>query len=212
MRKNFELTHTQFNRLMNAGRPMPNISVAGLAPGTQKERSDAAWSQLGREMGFAPGSVSLSPKGDRYFTAMELPHEADPVPIDGATLTDDPLQVLLRAGYQVHQAEQDTAEVKPGLFYWSLTREGWSGIQTSNGEFRTENECIDDALEALNREFDLMTPVGYALVPIEPTMDMLTAVVTPEGALKLPLNEGESTGLDVAEALWGVMLKTALRV
>lgn len=51
------------------------------------------------------------------------------------------------AGYRVESGKPKDEELD-GRFWWTLSREGWSGVETSQGDWRTEAEAMDDACRA----------------------------------------------------------------
>ena len=72
MRKEFELTEEQLNKLLGAGKAVPAMYLSGGAPmfGTPQENSNRAWSELGDELGFEYMTVQpVSGKSDGFFTA-----------------------------------------------------------------------------------------------------------------------------------------------
>ena len=71
MRKEFEMSQSQLDAILEACRPRPVMSFSvGMPMGpSAQERANAAWCDLGREMGFDGVTVRPSGKGDRYFTA-----------------------------------------------------------------------------------------------------------------------------------------------
>lgn len=76
MRKEFEMTEEQLQRLYAASQPVTYMVIGGVPPRSPQENANAAWKQLGREMGFNYLSVRPIPqKGDRFFTAEESKQE-----------------------------------------------------------------------------------------------------------------------------------------
>lgn len=72
MRKEFEITEDQVKTLLDAGKSTPAMYLSGGRPifGTPQENANAAWCELGRELGFDGMSVRPIPgKGYRFFTA-----------------------------------------------------------------------------------------------------------------------------------------------
>lgn len=70
MRKEFEMTEVQLAKLLDACEPVPYMVFDGMAPRSPQENANAAWRELGREMGFDSTSVKPVPgKGTRFFTA-----------------------------------------------------------------------------------------------------------------------------------------------
>lgn len=69
MRKRFKLTEEQFQRLVDAARPVPYLIVNGIGPRSPQENANDAWCVLGRELGFDGMSVRPDPEGAMFFTA-----------------------------------------------------------------------------------------------------------------------------------------------
>lgn len=70
MRKQFEMSENQLEALLKASEPVPYLIVGGMPPSSPQERANAAWVDLGREMGFQHMTVEPLPeKGDTFFTA-----------------------------------------------------------------------------------------------------------------------------------------------
>lgn len=71
MRKDFEMTQDQLDKLMDACKPTPVISFDGKtnAFGTPQENANYVWEKLGKEMGFKHMTVKPTGKGDRFFSA-----------------------------------------------------------------------------------------------------------------------------------------------
>lgn len=69
MRKIFHLTDEQYNRLLEACKPVPYMVFGGRPPISQQENANNAWCELGREMGFDGMSVKPIPGNVRAFTA-----------------------------------------------------------------------------------------------------------------------------------------------
>tara|TARA_R110000744_G_scaffold378557_1_gene494873 strand:+ start:527 stop:823 length:297 start_codon:yes stop_codon:yes gene_type:complete len=67
--KDFEMTQTQLDTLMEGMKPTPMIALqCGQGRSTQ-ERAHDAWNRLGKEMGFDHYTARPNGKGDRFFTA-----------------------------------------------------------------------------------------------------------------------------------------------
>ena len=71
MRKEYELTEEQYEKLVEACLPVPMIMLQCGKPPSQQENANRAWCALGDELGFDGMSVEPSPNGSRFFTAME---------------------------------------------------------------------------------------------------------------------------------------------
>ena len=69
MRKEFEMTQEQLDKLMESMKPVPLIMLQCGMPRSQQERANDAWESLGKEMGFDSMSVRPTGRGDRFFTA-----------------------------------------------------------------------------------------------------------------------------------------------
>ena len=72
MRKEYEMTQAQLDRILDACKPVPYIVVGGIEPSSPQENANHAWGALGKEMGFDHMSVRPNGKGDRFFTADAL--------------------------------------------------------------------------------------------------------------------------------------------
>jgi len=70
MRKEFELTDEQLDKLYNACKPTMCIMIGNCIPRTPQENANLAWQILGNELGFIWDTVKpVEGKGDKYFTA-----------------------------------------------------------------------------------------------------------------------------------------------
>lgn len=73
MRKEFEMTEEQRNKLLDAMKPVPYMVIGGVEPRSLQDlqdRANDAWDELGREMGFVGSTAQAVPgKGERFFTA-----------------------------------------------------------------------------------------------------------------------------------------------
>ena len=70
MRKLYEMTEEQFDRLIDACKPVTYIVVGGIPPKSPQENANDAWRDLGREMGFDWKTVEPCPtKDNRCFYA-----------------------------------------------------------------------------------------------------------------------------------------------
>lgn len=74
MRKSFEMTQEQLDKLLEAFKPVPMIMLQCGNPPSQQENANRAWQALGKEMGFVWDSVNPTGQGDRFFSA-EVSHE-----------------------------------------------------------------------------------------------------------------------------------------
>lgn len=70
-RSNYEMTEADLAALLDACKPVPLMMIGGIVPRSQQECANAAWSSLGRKMGFDHMTVQpVSGKGERFFTAV----------------------------------------------------------------------------------------------------------------------------------------------
>lgn len=69
MRKEYEMSKEQLDRILEACRPVPAIMLQCGMPESPQASANRAWTELGKEMGFEPMSVRPTSKGDRFFTA-----------------------------------------------------------------------------------------------------------------------------------------------
>lgn len=66
----YEMSEEQYARMIEACKPVPLIMLqCGPAP-SQQERVNAAWTELGKEMGFKPMTATRSFRNsERFFLA-----------------------------------------------------------------------------------------------------------------------------------------------
>lgn len=70
MRKEFEMTEEQFQRILKASQPVPYMVIGGVEPSSPQENANRAWKELGDELGFDHMSVRpVQGKSQRFFTA-----------------------------------------------------------------------------------------------------------------------------------------------
>lgn len=72
MRKEFEMSQEQFDKIIEAirvARSTPLIMLQCGMPESPQEAANRAWCALGRELGFNGMTVEPSNKGERFFTA-----------------------------------------------------------------------------------------------------------------------------------------------
>lgn len=53
-------------------------------------------------------------------------------------------------GYSIHEGGPD--DDLNGKFWWTRHREGWSGVESSDGQWDTAAEAEADAVRAVNEE------------------------------------------------------------
>lgn len=70
MRKEFEMTKDQLEKILDASKPVTYMVVGGVPPRTPQQNANTAWACLGLELGFEPMTVKpVSGKGQEFFTA-----------------------------------------------------------------------------------------------------------------------------------------------
>lgn len=69
-RKEFMLTDEQYNKLLDACKPVTYMVIGGIQPKSPQENANDAWKSLGKEMGFDGMTVLPSTKGEKFFTAI----------------------------------------------------------------------------------------------------------------------------------------------
>lgn len=69
VRKEYEMTQAQFDKIIEACKPVPYMVFGGREPRSQQENANDAWKALGDDMGFDHMTVRPNGKGDRFFTA-----------------------------------------------------------------------------------------------------------------------------------------------
>lgn len=72
-RKEFQLTHEQLQRILDASKPVPAMYLSGGVPmfGTPQENANRAWQKLADELGFVWDTVRPVPGKDKYFITAE---------------------------------------------------------------------------------------------------------------------------------------------
>jgi len=69
MRKEYEMTNEQYEKLLQACRPVPMIALQCGMPTSPQENANRAWEELGKEMGFEYMTVRSVPGKPRFFIA-----------------------------------------------------------------------------------------------------------------------------------------------
>ena len=69
MRHEYEMSEEQFAAILDACKPVVCIKVGNYSPATPQENANAAWAELGKQMGFLSLTVKPIPGHDRRFTA-----------------------------------------------------------------------------------------------------------------------------------------------
>ncbi|HTH42877.1 MAG TPA: hypothetical protein VL498_06915 [Terracidiphilus sp.] len=72
MRRVFQLSDEQYNRVIEASKPVPYIVAGGMEPASPQENANHVWRALGEEMGFLWDTAKPDSRGERYFTAEEF--------------------------------------------------------------------------------------------------------------------------------------------
>jgi hypothetical protein len=72
MRKEYEMTQAQLDKILEASKPVPYMVFGGMEPRSPQENANDAWKALGTELGFDHMTVRPNGKGDRFFTADSL--------------------------------------------------------------------------------------------------------------------------------------------
>jgi len=75
MRKEYEMTQAQLDKIMKACEPVPYLVANGTEPLSIQDSVNQAWEALGNEMGFDYMTVRPNGKGQRFFTADSLPED-----------------------------------------------------------------------------------------------------------------------------------------
>lgn len=69
MRKRYEISQAQLDKLLDACKPVPMIMLQCGMPSSPQENANRAWEALGNELGFDHMSVQPTGEGNRVFTA-----------------------------------------------------------------------------------------------------------------------------------------------
>lgn len=76
MRREFEMTPEQHERLLDACKATPYMVFGGMPPPSTQENANRAWEALGIELGFEGSTARPVPsKGIRFFSAEPLPQD-----------------------------------------------------------------------------------------------------------------------------------------
>ncbi len=70
MRKDFEMTQEDLDRILEASKPVIAIKIGSYMPRGPQEKANDAWATLGRKLGFDHMTVEpVSGKSNLFFTA-----------------------------------------------------------------------------------------------------------------------------------------------
>lgn len=78
MRKEYEMTQAQLDKILEACKSVPYMVFGGREPRSPQENANDAWKALGEQMGFDHMTVRPNGKGDRFFTADACEDETPP--------------------------------------------------------------------------------------------------------------------------------------
>jgi len=71
MRREYEMTDTDLEQLLDAGKPVPCMKIGSYVPRSPQENANDAWERLGNKMGFDHMTVEpMASRGDKFFTAI----------------------------------------------------------------------------------------------------------------------------------------------
>jgi len=78
-RINYEMTKEDFEKILDACKPVPCMLIGGFAPASPQENANRAWAELGERMGFDSSTVQPAPGDGRFFTAVpsETPEQKE---------------------------------------------------------------------------------------------------------------------------------------
>lgn len=69
-RVEYEMSQDDYEKILEACKPVTYIVVDGLPPRNPQQNANAAWAELGKKMGFDYMTVRPSEKGVHFFTAV----------------------------------------------------------------------------------------------------------------------------------------------
>lgn len=78
MRQNFEMSAADLADMLAAMRPVQAIALQCGPTRSVQENANAAWSALGKKMGFDPMTVQPTGQGDSFFSAIPVDVEQKP--------------------------------------------------------------------------------------------------------------------------------------
>ena len=89
MRKTYEMTKAQLDKLMDACKSTPVMMIGGSCGRSPQENANNAWEALGKELNFEPRTVKpIEGKQMWWFTAEELPPPKPKLPSAEEALKD----------------------------------------------------------------------------------------------------------------------------
>ena len=74
--KKCRLTDEQFNRIMEASKPVPYMVFGGMGPRSPQENANAAWREVAKEHGVHWQTIRPCGGDGRDFTAESAPEES----------------------------------------------------------------------------------------------------------------------------------------
>ena len=75
-RTSYEMTESDLQLLIEAGKPVPCMMIGGTTPPSQQGNANRAWASLGKRMGFDYDTARpIYGKGDRFFSAVPSENE-----------------------------------------------------------------------------------------------------------------------------------------
>jgi hypothetical protein len=69
VKREYEMTQADMDKILEACRPTVCIQVGGLGPSSPQDNANAAWRALGERMGFDGMTVEPSARGPLFFLA-----------------------------------------------------------------------------------------------------------------------------------------------
>lgn len=71
MKKEYQMTEVQYQKIMDACRPVPYMVIGGMEPRSPQENANDAWMALATELGFIWDTVRPIPGKSSYFFSAE---------------------------------------------------------------------------------------------------------------------------------------------
>jgi len=68
MKKEYQMTEEQYNKIIEASKPVPYLVFGGHPPSSPQDNANAAWRNLANEMGFIWDSVEPG-RSKKHFLA-----------------------------------------------------------------------------------------------------------------------------------------------
>jgi len=157
MRKEFEMDDKQLKRILAACKPVPYLVIGGVEPRTPQENANAAWAEIGRELGFEPLTVkAIEGKEMKFFTAKAIEEK----PIEEALAEAKPSEAFLvpstpgkKPADKVSQVAQQAIQMRDGSLKYFVKDDAQyqtatNGLKKIKGVRKMIKDLLDPMVKA----------------------------------------------------------------